>query len=52
MLEVSRDTVVAGEEVTLTLKKKSSSTPDFKGFLIQGKDNDGNTVVGEFTQLR
>lgn len=38
---------MSGEEVTITLEKESSSSPDFKGFMIQARDNSGNPI-GEF----
>jgi hypothetical protein len=38
-----------GGTVTLTLGKiNPSSTPDFKGFMVEGLKVDGSTIVGSF----
>ncbi len=39
--------VEAGQSINLVLRKKSSSGPDFLGFAVQARGQDG-AVVGEF----
>ena len=50
-LELSETEIEAGGYVILTLKRKSNSDPEFKGFLIQAKDEADDSLVGEFTDV-
>ena len=48
-MEVSETEIDSGASVLLTLRRKSASDPEFKGFLIQAKDVADDSLVGEFT---
>lgn len=48
-LDIGQPFITAGESVTLKLDKKASSTPDFRGFLVEAVDVNTNQIYGTFT---
>lgn len=47
-LVVKDQLVDAGQELQLEIKKIDESTPDFKGFIVQGRDVKTDKRVGSF----
>ncbi len=48
-LVLDKQTVNSGETVSITLSKIQTTTPDFKGFMIEAVDPTTNAIVGKFT---
>ena len=50
-LELSSTSITSGDSVTVTLKKSDNGQADFRGFMIQARDQADN-VVGSFSTSR
>ena len=51
VLKLSATSIVSGSELTLSLEKKVNTTADFKGFMIQAKDEFDGKLLGEFVSM-